>query len=320
MLSKHKKFLKLVPILAVFGLIALFIGKSDTYIKTTFEGIKVWALVVCPSMLPFFFLTNLLTITNLLQPIINRMSKVSKILYKSQPISLFIRVMSLLCGYPVGAKLICDLVNNNVITKAQGEKYSTFCSTSGPLFVIGAVGVGMLGDKKLGIIIFVSHILSSYLASQLFRKMDDNGTIATLLPQKTCDNVLYEANYQAIISLFIVGGFIAIFYTLSHMIMDLNLLFPFKFLLDKFLPNNLTDGILFGLIECTNGAKMLAAYKSRLSISLICLIISLGGLSVWIQSITYLQKAKLKCRYFMLSKLLHGIISFILCYFVLGLV
>ena len=40
------------------------------------------------------------------------------------------------------------------------------CNNSGPLFMIGTVGIGILGNPKAGYIIAISHLLGSlYLAS-----------------------------------------------------------------------------------------------------------------------------------------------------------
>ena len=58
--------------------------------------------------------------------------------------------MSILSGYPIGAKIIHDLYSKDLITEEDAKRMSIFSTTSGPIFIIGAIGVGMLKNYKLG--------------------------------------------------------------------------------------------------------------------------------------------------------------------------
>lgn len=307
-------------IFVVFGLIALLIGKSDVYIKTTYQGILLWATAVLPSLLPFLFLTSLLTKSPKIINLSQKLNGVGRFLYGAQGIAVYIRIMSILSGYPVGAKIICDLYKDGVISEKQAEKYSTFSSTSGPLFVIGTIGVSVFSNLHYGIIILISHLLSSLLVGVIFKKIPDNRPIERLLNFQTPDNPLFEAMYSAIISVLITGGFISVFYTFSALAHDLNLLYPLKSLLGLFINEDLAEGISLGIIECTNGIVTLAnADEGNLSCALCCSLVSFGGLSVWFQSLAYLKTAGVRTWIFVLSKILHTIISFLICYILLYL-
>lgn len=309
---------KIVLNIAVIGLIALFIVKSDVYIKTTYQGLKVWAMTVVPSLLPFFFLTALLTKTGSVFFISKKLSKLSKTLYRAGGISLYIRLSSLISGYPVGAKIIADLYSGGIITSRQAEKYCTFTSTSGPLFIVGVVAIGAYQNAFYGFIMLLSHYLSSALVGVIFRKLPDNRPIDGLLPKTDCDAVLYESMYSSVISVLLVGGFIAVFYTFSEMALGLNLLFPFVKILSPILGEEFSEAFLIGLIECTHGALSLAnVSKGTLSCALSCALISFGGISVWCQSLSYLSRAKVRAKIFVASKLLHTVIAFSICYILL---
>ncbi len=316
MVLKKSRFFsaKFLSILLIIGLIALFIVKSDLYIKTTYKGVMLWGATVVPSLLPFFFLTALLTKSGMVTKTM-KLNKISRFLYNAQGVSLYIRLMSLLSGYPVGAKIISDLHKNGAISSAQAEKYCTFTSTSGPLFIIGAVAIGMYQNKTYGYIMLLSHLLSSMLVGVIFRKLPDNGPIAPLFNDKDYDAILYESIYSAVISVLIVGGFIAVFYTFSEMADNLKLLLPLQKFLSLFLGEDLANATAVGLIECTKGAMMLSTCsKGKLSAALSSAIISFGGLSVWFQSYCYLQKAGVRFWIFALSKILHTLICFLICY------
>lgn len=317
---KTLKLKKFLTFCVVIGLIALFIANSDVYIETTRQGVKVWALTVLPSLLPFFFLTTLLTKTCNFSVLCARLNKFSKALYNSNGVSLYIRFMSLISGYPVGAKIIVDLYKSGMISSREAEKYCTFSSTSGPLFIVGAVAVGMYKNSFYGLIMLVSHYVSSALVGIIFRKLPDNRPIAALLKKTDCDNVLYESMYSSVVSVLLVGGFCSIFYTFAEMASNIGLLIPLNKLLSLFLDKNLSSAFTLGLIECTHGVLNLSLYsKSTLSASLSCALISFGGISVWLQSLAYLKVAKVRPKIFIWSKILHTVITFFVCYTLLYL-
>ena len=58
-------------------------------------------------------------------------------------------IMSVLSGYPMGAKVVGDLKRSGEITLREAKRLMSFCSTSGPAFMAGAVGAGMLGSASL---------------------------------------------------------------------------------------------------------------------------------------------------------------------------
>ncbi len=317
---KTLKLKKILTFCVVIGLIALFIANSSVYIEATRQGIKVWALTVLPSLLPFFFLTTLLTKTCNFSALCKHLNGFSKAIYNSNGISLYIRFISLISGYPVGAKIIADLYKGGIISSREAEKYCTFSSTSGPLFIVGAVAVGMYKNSFYGLIMLVSHYLSSALVGIIFRKLPDNRPIAPLFNDFGCDNVLYESMYSSVVSVLLVGGFCSVFYTFAEMASDIGLLIPLNKLLSLFLDKDLSSSFTIGLIECTHGILNLSLCdKGILSASLSCTLISFGGISVWLQSLAYLKAAKVRTKIFIWSKILHTVITFFVCYTLLYL-
>ncbi len=294
----------------------ILITKPETYVETTKTGIIVWALTVAPSLLPFFFLTSLLTYLGVVKKIIKTASPVTKFLYNESGVSFWTQIMSFLSGYPVGAKIIADLYQNNIISSKTATKLSIISSTSGPLFIVGSVGVAMFKNKTVGLLLLVSHYLSSIILGVLFRNYGDNQPIAPLLHKNNdIDNILYDCIWSAVSSVLVVGGFIAVFYTLSQILLDFNLLFFIQKPLSLIFGSQLSYGITMGLIESTTGCLQLAKCGiSNVSVSLASAIISFGGISIWFQSIAFLTKAKVNIKIFMLGKILQTIISFLVCF------
>ena len=78
-------------------------------------------------------------------------------------------IMGIVSGYPVGAKIVCDLRNKNILTKPEAERLLAFTNNSGPLFILGTIGIGLFKDTTTGIILLVTHILASLTVGIIFR-------------------------------------------------------------------------------------------------------------------------------------------------------
>ena len=315
---KIKKVLPFVFLTGLLAVILLIILYPENYLKSSMSGISLFAKVVLPSLFPFFFITALLTRMNSVASFSKLFAPLTKKIFKCPAISSYVYLMSILSGYPVGSKIIADLYENNVITSKEATKMSTFCSTSGPIFIVGSIGIGMLTNKTAGLIVYFSHIVSGLLCGIIFRNF--GGGNKELLPPKKpkVDNILGEAIYSSVISILSVGGFITIFYILADMLINFNLLLPLQALISLLLlpvtkDTTIAKYISEGLIESTKGCSLLATLSCPYVLPAISFVIAFGGLSILIQQIIYLKKAKVNIGIFLISKVMHAIFSFILC-------
>jgi len=314
-----KKY-KFQILLTIFILLisAFFILNSYKYIQVTIEGILVYGTKVLPTLLPFVFVTKVLSNFDFIYSVCNKFSGVSKFLFNTKSISCYIFFMSIISGYPIGAKLTSEFYEKNLIDSTDAQKILSFCSTSGPLFIIGSVGVGFFHNALLGITIFVIHVVSSIINGLLYRnynKKQINVLIKENENNKTIKEFsLQECMYSSIVSVLIVGGFIIIFYVLIQILLDYNLLYPFIRLFELLgLENTLSTGLIAGLIEITKGVSILSMSQNvQLSFIIASFLISFSGLSVLMQATTFLDKTKINKKLYYFQKFTHALISLIL--------
>lgn len=291
-----------------------FIIMPGKYIKACQTGISLWAACVLPATFPFLFLTALITKLGYVNKISRFLSPATKKIFNLPGISGYVLLVSVISGYPVGAKIIADLKEGGAITSSEATKISAVASTSGPLFILGSVGTNMFSSVKTGAIILISHYLATILSGIILRGKKEQSAEKTFTPRADENEVLYSAMYNSVISVMCVGGFIAAFYTLSVMLEDMKILYPLSFIIDN-LPfsDGLGGGISKGLIEMTSGCKELAASGNFLAVPSCAFIITLGGMSIIFQQLAYLKKAGVKTGFFILSKLLQATLAFIVC-------
>lgn len=298
-----RKYNGILSIFVLFIIINMILYPS-LYIKETFNGITAWALHVLPSVLPFIFFTKVLTFLGTIEKFSNIFKKISIKLFKTPAISSFVFLTSAVSGYPVGAKMTADLYLSGKITKQDAFKMCSFCSTSGPMFIVGAVGVGMLGNAKYGYIILVAHLVGALLNGLIYRnfKIKDK-------PEKTTEKISHSSKpdlssmvLDSVLSILSVGAIIAIFFVI---ITALSPLF-------SFFPSSISS-IIEGLIEITKGCSSISSSLSGFwSVVASAFIISFGGISTILQSITMLNKLQMPVKLFCLQKFTHAVLSTIL--------
>ena len=296
-MKNYKIFLSIF----VFYIIINTIINPSLYISQTLNGISAWAFNVLPSILPFLFFTKVLSSTGALDMMSKVFNKPCKKLFKTPPISSLVFFTSVVSGYPVGAKMTADLYEQGKISKSDAFKMCSFCSTSGPMFIIGAVGISMLKNATYGYIIFISHILGAILNGILYRnlkvKEDKPSNFKQSFQPKTSS--LSEMVLDSALSIISVGTIIAIFFVVITSLSPILNLLPIKI-----------SSILSGFIEITKGClDISSSFNSKWAILAATLVISFGGLSTIFQSIAMLNRLNMPIALFCGQKITHAIFA-----------
>lgn len=295
-----RKYNLFLSIFVLFIIINMIISPA-LYIQQTLNGISAWAFNVLPSVLPFMFFTKVLTSLGILEKATKIFGHTTQKLFKTPPISSFVFLTSAVSGYPVGSKMTADLYQSGKITKAEAFKMCSFCSTSGPMFIVGAVGVGMLKNSIYGYIILASHLLGALLNGILYRniKTHSDNDCQKKMVDKPTQNDLSSIILDSCLSILSVGSIIAIFFVIITAISPLFSIFP-----------STIASFLEGIIEITKGCIGIAnSVNSLWAVPVCTFIISFGGISTIIQSITMLNKLKMPIKLFVLQKISHAFIS-----------
>jgi len=209
-------------------------------------------------------------------------------------------LVSLLCGFPIGVATACELYQNGVITKNSCTNLSTLCNFAGPIFVFGTVA-NFFDSSQVALIIYISMILGS-ITNALFYLKKDNKINEKNLQQphhKTNNNLFNDAINSSIQNVLFVGSTITLFYVLSKGLVEL---IP--------IANPVFKSIILGIIEITNGTKLASQLPNRfLGVILATGFLSFGGISVFLQTSSFWQKANLKPLPFLIKKATQGIAS-----------
>jgi len=311
----------LLGCVAIFVMVMLAIN-PDKYMQSCLNGINIWGISVLPALFPFFFFSGLLTKLQVLDLLDNKLSKIMQKTFHTSGSSGIIYLISIISGYPVGAKMTSDLYQKGVFTTNEVVRINAFASTSGPLFIIGAVGVGMLCNHALGVILLVAHLLGALLNGLLYRNYHyDKTKCINIQNTQSLNTSISSTLYDSIISILVVGGYIVIANILIDMLATIGVIDIFANFINTIAKcfgfnYNLGTGISSGIFEITRGCKELssASLPTHTVAPLICGLISWGGISIHLQALTFLQKCNIKASFYMLQKFTQALISTIICW------
>lgn len=299
-----KRFVILLILFVCF----IFACSPKVYIQSFLNALTVWAVNVLPVLFPFFVFTNIIVMLSDFKP--NKIDKVFSKIYKTPNGASSIYFLSVLSGYPVGAKLVSGYYFKGSINKQQAENMLSFCSVSGPMFMLGTVGVCIFGSKKFGLIILCSNIIASLINGLFYCKK--NSSKDTVPSHEKSDNILSKSVYESMINILLVGAYICLSFLLIDMLQNLGILKFISNTICRVTNNRVTrdivESLLVGIIEITRGCLNLSLSNLPINLSVVLCsgIIGFGGLSVFMQSAHFFDKMQIKKSLIFRQKISQG--------------
>lgn len=310
-----------------FGLSLLIFSTSN--LPSIKNGLLLWANSVVPSLFPFFVATNALMSTNFVNILGRFFNKLMKPLFNIRGEGSFGFIMGLISGYPVGAKIACDFRENNICSKEECERLLSFTNNSGPLFIVGTIGISMFGNSTIGLILLITHVLASITVGIIFRfwkynsssyncttnnsdyKKYKNATFSDL------GDILGKSITNSISTVLMIGGFVVIFSSIISILKSSGILHTSVVLLTPVfnllhIDTSFISGILTGILEITNGISVLSSIHIKnisMNIIITAFILGFGGISVLLQVWSIISKSDLSIKPYFYGKILQAFIS-----------
>ena len=330
-----------IPFCICFFIVFLLLFSNNNLIYAK-NGLKIWANSVVPSLLPFFIATELLGYTNIVTFLGNLLNKFMKPIFNVPGEGIFALIMGIISGYPLGAKIVSNLKLQGKLTSTEAERLIAFTNNSGPLFIIGTVGIGLFKNTQIGILLFITHILAGLSVGFVFRwwkfkkknKYVENTKKKArpifspeLVSLSNLGEILSKSIMSAINTILVIGGFIVLFSVIitclenSHIINILsNFLLP---ILNFFkIPTCFCSGIVSGIIELTSGinsASLVHLKAISQNIIIASFLLGFGGICVLLQVSSIISKVHLSIKPYVIGKVLHGIFAALYTYLFLNI-
>lgn len=336
----YKAFSNYFVILIVLLLVVTIIIYPAQSVDAAYNGLIIWATLVIPALLPFFIGSELLINLGVIKFIGIILEPIMRPIFNVPGEGSFAFAMSITSGYPVGAKIVSKLKSDKILTKVEAQRLISFCSTSGPLFMIGSVSVGMFKSSKLGAFIAISHYLGAIIVGIIFSfykkssqnskpvKQKENLIKKAFSELKTNNNqnspigiVLGNAVRNSLSTILMVGGFIILFAVIIRMLELLKVIDLITSIIIALLPlkvsSTIIHSLITGLFEITMGTKFIIdsiGIDLSTKIAIVSFIIGWSGFSIHAQVASILGNTGIKSHIYIFSKALHGLLSSLIAY------
>lgn len=298
-----KRFFPYFFVIIITALLILFPEDAVLYARSS---VDLCLDVIIPSLFPFFVCSGLLVYSGITQVLAKISEPVMRPLFNVGGCGSAALVLGVVSGYPQGAVTACQLYESGYLSKTETERLLAFCNNSGPLFILGAVGCAVYKSVKIGVVLYVSHIIATFLVGFLFRFYKRNKHTAPVYTlRQTEDNfaeIFAKVLANSVNSILLVCGSIIFFGVAAKMLVS-------------YLPiNDALKAFITGILEIGGGTKAISetALPLIVKLTLSAFIVGFSGLCVHIQVASVTAKHHLSLLPYVSGKLLHAFFAALL--------
>jgi len=311
------------------------------------KGLDVWWNIVFPALLPFFIGSEVLMGLGVVHFMGVLLEPLMRPVFNVPGAGSFVMAMGLASGFPIGSILSARLRREELCSKVEGERLMSFTNTADPLFMFGAVAVGMFGYPQIGITIAAAHYLASFttgLALRFYGRSQPNtpetlssGSVfgkaflalynAREKDARPFGQLLGDAIRNSVNTLLLIGGFIILFAVIIRMMTALGIVGLLSrvlmFALAPFgLDPHLIPALVSGLFEITLGSQLAAQAPNTVpmlqKVMVVGAIIAWSGISVHAQVASFISGTKMKMTPFIVSRFIHAVLAAAYTYILMG--
>lgn len=292
-------------IAALFSFAHFVLFHPDIASSAALSGIGVCLSAIIPSLFAFMVLSSYLVESGLYQLISIPFYPIARYIFRIEPKLISVVLISLIGGYPIGAKLLTELVERGALTPKEAEQLLCYCYGSGPSYIIGLVGAQVFASFEIGVKMYGSAVLANLILGTLiglFRRFPVKSRSETVL-NLTSDALIRSVNSttKALLS---VCSMIVLF---TVVIAQLRAYGFTDWLASKL---GINGAVFDSMLEINH---VLGFYGLVEEIPVIGALLAFGGVCVVMQ-LSSIIKGRFRMRMFMLTRPLAAALSGAICW------
>lgn len=297
---KVKKLLIYAFAIGCAALLAIYAQNAISYAK---NALDICFGMIVPSLFPFFICSGILIYSGFCELLSKMFRFCMRPLFGVSPAGSSAFILGIVSGYPLGAITAGELYSNSYLSKTEAERLLAFCNNSGPLFILGSVGIAIYTNIGYGIALYVSHILAALTVGVLFRFYGRNKHSAPpskmTSPNRSIGEIFDISLQNGIRNILTVCGAVLFFSVVSRLILDLIPL------------SGTAEAVVSGILEFVTGTVRISqlGINTARKLILTAVIVGFAGISVHAQVMAVIAKYRLSLLPYIIGKALHGILA-----------
>lgn len=295
-----------------FVLFGIALLSPGTVSRAAREGLSLCGQVLIPSLFPFFVLANLFVGLGYHHYVATALRPLMKPLFGLRGAAAGALVLGAAGGYPIGASTVFRLYDRGELNAAQASRALAFCNNAGPGFLLGVVGLSLLGSVRLGLLVWGIHLLSALLVGVFFyRPSDGILSIHSVSQEKTVPSfptAFVEAVTDGAGTMVRVCGFL-VFFSVVLAFLQETPLWQWAAAVSP-----VGTALLDGAVELSTGVGRLIASGCPTEEALMAssFLLGWGGLCVHCQVLSLRGRREISMAPYWIGKLLQGLLSAVL--------
>lgn len=265
----------------------LILINSKTVITSIIQSTKLFIINIFPSLFPTMVIGTFLVKNNICLIIPKFIKYIFNKLFNFDDNVTSLYIISILCGTPSSSMFINEYLEKGLIDEKTAENLIYCTHFINPLFVIGAIGIGVFNSFKTGIIMLLLLYTSNFIKAFILRNnFNKNNKQINYIKNENIISTLSNSIIKSINSLLLILGIIIMFNILITLILNI------------FNLNNFTYTVINGILEMTSGIIKLKDLNINyyLKIFLSYYFLTFGGICIQLQTLSMLTQKKI--RYF----------------------
>lgn len=310
----HRTERIIITICTLSALFALMAG-SKSAVSAAAQGLEVCISVVVPSLLPFFVISSVLCSYGFPAAVGRRLDGAAQRLFGLSGECAAAFFIGLTGGYPLGAAAVADIYRSGRVSRSEAESMLAFCNNTGPAFIIGTAGAGIFGSVRIGLELYLAHILAAVLVGVVMPRGAGTaracGSISASEPPSFPDT-LVSAVKGAAASVLNICAFVVFFSAVLGVFRASGLTELICGELSLRLPLSLrqANALFTGALELGSGISALSGCApDGVSLAVCAFILGWGGLSVHCQTMAAISGTDLRPGRHFAGRALHGAFS-----------
>lgn len=286
MKENYKNRLILVTLILM---LIFYLFNSQYILNNIIDYSKLFLTKLFPVSFIFFIISNLLVDFGIISFLDNVLHIKSTKLY--------IFTISMISGFPSGAKYTRDLYNKGLISCRDANKLMMFSHFPNPLFIISSLTL-VISNRIITKNILLSIIISNFII-MLFCKIDGDKYNDSNFKKTNFSLSLATGIKSAFEVLCIIYGTSLFFYLISCIILN-----TFSF-------SNIYYVLICGIFDLTKGIFSVSLLESNyLRGIFVLLFICFGSLSIHLQIKSILSDTPINYKYFIFGRVIGTLLAF----------
>ncbi len=281
--------------LAGVALLAALLVAPAQSLAAAQRGVTLFAGTLLPSLFPFLVASQLIVQSGALAWTGQALGKITPRLFGLPGNSALALCLSIASGYPAGARVVGELQAQGELSPRQARWASQLASHAGPAFIVGTLGTAMLGDSRLGFILWGCHVAAGLALNLVMGIFRGTRSASHELKAPTLAKPLHLSDILLGVgkTLVIVGGTVVLFSVILALLTHWSVMDALSGAIAPFLSwlgisPQLAPALFSGMVEVTAGCQSAAASGAPLPqvMTVMAFLLGFGGLSIQAQSLS----------------------------------